>query len=123
MAGGGGGGVLGVTRGPGIRGCSGGAWWGWGAGVGRGRRARGGRGGGWGEGGLRGGWVWAGVGVWGGGGGGGEGGGGVLEGVVGHVTGSGGGQLSELFDADGPQNAGGLTASARSVAEVLRAYA
>jgi glycogen debranching enzyme len=34
-----------------------------------------------------------------------------------------GGQIHELFDGDAPQHPGGLTASARSVAEVLRAYA
>jgi predicted glycogen debranching enzyme len=39
------------------------------------------------------------------------------------LCGEGGGQLPELFDGDAPHHAGGLTASARSVAEVLRAYA
>jgi predicted glycogen debranching enzyme len=48
---------------------------------------------------------------------------GMLRPCLDHVLGKGGGQLHELFDGDSPHHAGGLTASARSVAEVLRAYA
>jgi predicted glycogen debranching enzyme len=39
-----------------------------------------------------------------------------------HLRGRGGGQIHELFDGDAPHHPGGLTACARSVAEVLRAY-
>lgn len=40
-----------------------------------------------------------------------------------HLNGQGCGQIHELFDGDAPHHAGGLTASARSIAEVLRVYA
>jgi glycogen debranching enzyme len=46
----------------------------------------------------------------------------ILRGCLDHARGRGCGQLHELFDGDAPHAAGGLTASARSVAEVLRAY-
>lgn len=47
----------------------------------------------------------------------------LLEGVFEHMTGPGMGQICELFDGDAPHRRGGLPASARSVAEVLRCYA
>ena len=46
----------------------------------------------------------------------------MLKGCLDQARGRGCGQLNELFDGDAPHAAGGLTASARSVAEVLRAY-
>lgn len=46
----------------------------------------------------------------------------LLEPCVNHLRGDGVGQLPELFDGDAPQAPGGATASALSVAEVLRAY-
>jgi predicted glycogen debranching enzyme len=48
---------------------------------------------------------------------------GMLKGSLDQVRGRGSGQIHELFDGDAPHHAGGLTASARSVAEVLRVYA
>ena len=47
---------------------------------------------------------------------------GMLKGCLDHVRGRGVGQVHELFDGDSPHAPGGLTASGRSVAEVLRAY-
>jgi predicted glycogen debranching enzyme len=46
----------------------------------------------------------------------------MLSGCVDHLCGEGFGQMHELFDGDPPHAAGGLTASARNVAEVLRCY-
>jgi predicted glycogen debranching enzyme len=46
----------------------------------------------------------------------------ILKGCLDHVRGCGMGQIHELFDGDAPHASGGLTASARSVAEVLRCY-
>jgi len=46
----------------------------------------------------------------------------MLSGCIEHLCGPGFGQMHELFDGDAPHVAGGLTASARSVAEVLRCY-
>jgi len=39
-----------------------------------------------------------------------------------HIRGVGCGQIHELFDGDAPHASGGLTASARGIAELLRAY-
>jgi predicted glycogen debranching enzyme len=47
----------------------------------------------------------------------------MLEGCLDVARGPAGGQIHELFDGDAPHHRGGLTASARSVAEILRAYA
>jgi len=47
----------------------------------------------------------------------------MLRPCLDHLRGQGSGQIHELFDGDSPQNPNGLTASGRSVAEVLRAYA
>lgn len=47
----------------------------------------------------------------------------LLQGVFEHMAGWGMGQICELFDGDAPHRRGGLPASARSVAEVLRCYA
>jgi predicted glycogen debranching enzyme len=47
----------------------------------------------------------------------------MLRASLEQVRGPGSGQIHELYDGDAPHHAGGLTASARSVAEVLRAYA
>lgn len=47
----------------------------------------------------------------------------LLEGCFSYLRDTGVGQLCELFDGDAPHHPGGATASARSVAEVLRAYA
>lgn len=46
----------------------------------------------------------------------------VLKGCLTYLNGNGLGQLCELFDGDSPHHSGGLCASARSVAEVLRCY-
>jgi predicted glycogen debranching enzyme len=46
----------------------------------------------------------------------------MLSACIEHLCGPGFGQMHELFDGDAPHVAGGLTASARSVAEVLRCY-
>jgi predicted glycogen debranching enzyme len=46
----------------------------------------------------------------------------VLDGCIEYMQGDGIGQLCELFDGDAPHKPGGAIASARSVAEVLRAY-
>jgi glycogen debranching enzyme len=46
----------------------------------------------------------------------------MLKPCLEHLSGAGNGQIHELFDGDVPHHAGGLTASARSVAELLRAY-
>jgi glycogen debranching enzyme len=48
---------------------------------------------------------------------------GFLRACLDHLRGEGCGQVHELFDGDPPHRAGGLTASGRSVAELLRAYA
>jgi predicted glycogen debranching enzyme len=47
----------------------------------------------------------------------------MLKPCLDHARRTGMGQIHELFDGEPPQHPGGLTASARSVAEVLRAYA
>jgi len=47
----------------------------------------------------------------------------MLKGCLDIARGQQGGQIHELFDGDAPHHPGGLTASARSVAEILRAYA
>ena len=47
---------------------------------------------------------------------------GMLKSCLEHLCGQGSGQIHELFDGDSPHYAGGLTACARSVAEILRAY-
>jgi predicted glycogen debranching enzyme len=46
----------------------------------------------------------------------------LLEPCINYLRGDGLGQLCELFDGEPPQEPGGLRASARSVAEVLRCY-
>lgn len=46
----------------------------------------------------------------------------MLRGCLDHLRGQGVGQIHELFDGESPHAPGGLTASARSVAEILRAY-
>ena len=46
----------------------------------------------------------------------------ILAGPIRHMQSDGLGQLCELFDGDKPHNPGGVSASARSVAEILRAY-
>ena len=46
----------------------------------------------------------------------------ILQSCLDHLTTNGLGQLCGLFDGDAPHHPGGLPASARSVAEVLRAY-
>ena len=45
-----------------------------------------------------------------------------LRGCLAYMDGPGIGQICELFDGDAPHAPGGLVASARSVAEILRAY-
>jgi glycogen debranching enzyme len=47
----------------------------------------------------------------------------MLKGSLDQVLGRGNGQIHELFDGDAPHHPGGLTASARSAAEILRVYA
>lgn len=47
----------------------------------------------------------------------------LLKGCLTYLNGNGLGQLCELFDGNAPRHPGGLRASARSVAEVLRCYA
>jgi len=47
---------------------------------------------------------------------------GMLRPSLDYLAGRGVGQLPELFDGDSPHHPGGLTASARSVAEILRVY-
>jgi predicted glycogen debranching enzyme len=47
----------------------------------------------------------------------------MLRGPLEHLRGLGVGQIHELFDGESPHAPGGLTSSARSVAEILRAYA
>ena len=46
----------------------------------------------------------------------------MLRGCLDHIRAQGVGQIHELFDGESPHAPGGLTASARSVAEILRAY-
>jgi predicted glycogen debranching enzyme len=46
----------------------------------------------------------------------------MLRGCLDHVRNQGVGQIHELFDGESPHAPGGLTASARSIAEILRAY-
>ena len=46
----------------------------------------------------------------------------ILKGCLDYLTSDGLGQLGELFDGESPHHPGGLRASARSVAEVLRVY-
>ncbi len=47
----------------------------------------------------------------------------MLAGPLEHLAATGMGQLPELFDGDAPHKPGGLIASVRSVAEILRCYA
>jgi glycogen debranching enzyme len=49
--------------------------------------------------------------------------GGLIKGCIDYMTNDGLGQLCELFDGDVPHQPGGVRASARSVAEILRCYA
>jgi glycogen debranching enzyme len=46
----------------------------------------------------------------------------MLDGVLEYMHEQGIGEICELFDGEAPHRAGGAIASARSVAEVLRAY-
>jgi glycogen debranching enzyme len=46
----------------------------------------------------------------------------MLKPCLNHLTAQGSGQIHELFDGDPPHYPGGLTASARSIAEILRCY-
>lgn len=46
----------------------------------------------------------------------------MLKPCLDHLANQGTGQLHELFDGDAPHHPGGLTASARSIAEILRTY-
>jgi predicted glycogen debranching enzyme len=48
---------------------------------------------------------------------------GMLKASIDQARDRGSGQIHELFDGDGPHHPGGLPASARSVAEILRVYA